>query len=72
MDLPRVKYSRGKIASCWGLWVGASLGGPRQKDDSNNFEVLQWNAGILNEAKQNSTIMGRMKELTSVQVVSCQ
>jgi hypothetical protein len=50
MDLPRVKYSRGKIVPHLDLWAGTTLGGPGQRD--NKLKILQWNAGGLNQAKQ--------------------
>jgi hypothetical protein len=50
MDLPRVKYSGGKIVSHSDLQVGTTLGGPGQRD--NQLKILQWNAGSLNQAKK--------------------
>jgi hypothetical protein len=50
MDLPRVKYSRGKIVPHSVLWAGTTLGGPGQRDDQ--LKILHWNAGGLNETKK--------------------
>jgi hypothetical protein len=50
MDLPRVKYSRGKTVPHSDLQVGTTLGGPRQTD--NQLKILQWNAGGLNHTKK--------------------
>jgi hypothetical protein len=50
MDLPRVKYSRGKIVPHSDLQAETTLEGPGWRD--NQFKVLQWNAGGLNQAKK--------------------
>jgi hypothetical protein len=50
MDLPRVKYSGGKIVPHSDLRAGTTLGGPGWRD--NQLKVLQWNAGDLNQAKK--------------------
>jgi hypothetical protein len=50
MDLPRAKYSRGKIVPHLDLQAGTTLGGLEWRD--NQLKVLQWNAGGLNQAKK--------------------
>jgi hypothetical protein len=50
MDLPRVKYSRGKIVPHLDLWAATTLGGPGWRD--NQLKILQWNVGGLNQAKK--------------------
>jgi hypothetical protein len=50
MDLPRVKYSGGKIVPHSDLWAETTLGGPGRKD--NQLKILQCNAGDLNQAKK--------------------
>jgi hypothetical protein len=52
MDLPRVKYSGGKIFCHSDLQAGTSLGATRQKDNCNKVSVLHWNTGDLNQAKK--------------------
>ena len=51
MDLSSGKYSRAKMATHSGFWVGALLAGPKQAN-CRNFIVLQWNSGNLNHAKK--------------------
>jgi hypothetical protein len=50
MDLPRVKYSKGKIIPHSDLWAGTTLGGLEWRD--NQLKILQCNAGGLNKAKK--------------------
>jgi hypothetical protein len=52
MDLPTVKHSGGKTDPNSDLWAGATLEDTKQKANCNNFEVLQRNAGGLNQAKE--------------------
>jgi hypothetical protein len=52
VDLPREKYSRGKIVPHLDLWAWTAMGELWQKDDCNKFQVLQWNAGDLKQAKK--------------------